>query len=250
MTDNDSHSIRSRVFNLLDKNHQLLPKDLCKLLELSYKTDGRYVANLKTQWKSNYRNRQALKCLSFHNTRGWIYCLKSVVREAALETDGWVATRARNKMLLWVDDRLGRLEWHLSGRVNVWIKKPASLGRAKQLLANAFFSSGLIKDVQIFDLWAGSVRFKGSHLVYDTGERLPYARIDYLKESLGVVIKTGDATHPSAIEVEFHYPDWAERNELMLQQTTKAFTQFAEILSGKPDLEKPERLDKESSYIS
>lgn len=248
MTDNDSYSIRSRVFLLLEKNHELKAKDICKLLDLIYPKHGHYVRDIRHQWKRHYRNRQALKCLSFHNTRGWIYMLKSVARAAALETYGWVATRAKNKMLLWKDDKLGRLEWHLSGRVNVWIKKPASLGRAKQLLANAFFNTGLIKDIQIFDLWAGSVRFKGAHLVYDTGERLPYARIDYLKENLGVVIKTGDVTHPSAIEVEFHYPDWAERNELMLQQTTKAFHQFAEILQGKPA--QPERLDLPSSYIS
>jgi hypothetical protein len=226
MTDSDSSSLRATVFRLLDKNHELMPKDICKLLDLNYHRHGHYIRSLRSNWKCHYRNRHALKCLSFHNTRGWLYALKSVAREAVL---GWVQTRARNKMLLWKDVKLGRLEWHVSGRINVWIKKPASLGRAKQLLADAFFSTGLVKDVQIFDLWANSIRFKGSHLVYDTGERLPYARIDYLKESLGVVIKTGDATHPTAIEVEFHYPDWAERNELLFQQITKAFQQFQDL---------------------
>jgi len=226
MTDDHVFSLRKSVFKLLEKNHELKAKEICTLLKINFKHYGAYIRQIKTQWKRDYRNRHALKCLSFHNTRGWIYALKSVNRQSALATEGWIPTRARNKMLLWVDQRLGRLEWHVSGRINVWIKKPASLGRAKQLLANAFFSTGLIKDIEVFDLWAGSVRFKGSHLVYDTGERLPYAKIDYLKESLGVVVKTGDATHPTAIEVEFHYPDWAERNELLFQQLTKVFQQL------------------------
>lgn len=234
MTADDTGNLKRSVFSLLDKNHELMPKDICKLLDLDHKKHGHYIRDLRYQWKSHFRNRHALKCLTFHNARGWIYALKSVRREAALESEGrgWVQTAARNRMLLWSDRSLGRLEWHVSGRINVWVKKPATLGRAKQLLANAFSFTGLIRDVEVFDLWANSIRFKGAHLVYDAGERLPYARIDYLKESLGVVVKTGDATHPTGIEIEFHYPDWAERNELIFQQFTKIMQQI-------PNLESP-----------
>lgn len=206
--------------------------------------------DLKHQWKCQFRGRQALNRLSFHKARGWIYSLKSVSREVALETHGWVATRAKNRMLLWVDDKLGRLEWFVTGRVNVWLKKPASFARGKQLLANAFFATGLVKDIQVFDLWANTLRFKGAHLVYDTGEHLPYARIDYLKESMGVVVKLGDVTHPTSVEIEFCYPDFAEKNEVALQQMTRAFQQFAQAFQGLSSPQQPERLEKASaSYI-
>jgi hypothetical protein len=238
-------SLRHRTFKLLEKNHGLMPKDLCKLMDLDYKTYVGTIKQYKQQWKSEHRNRQALKCLSFHNTRGWIYALKSVSRGAAVEAEGsvWLQTRARNKMLLF-KDQLGRLEWHLTGRINIWIKKPATWGRVLQLLAKAFTWTGLIKDLQIFELWAASARFKGSHLVYDTGERLPYTRIEYLKDALGVVVKTGDVTHPSAIEIEFHYPDFMERSEVILQQNAKALEQFSRFMQ---DLSQPKQPSKPSA---
>jgi hypothetical protein len=36
-----------------------------------------------------------------------------------------------------------------------------------------------------------------------------------------VIIKVGDRTHPHAVEVEFTYPDWAERNEELLKALTE-----------------------------
>lgn len=242
MTNSDDFSIRQQVFRLLEKNHELRAKDICKLMDINYKKYGKYVRNLRSQWKHNYKNRHVLKCLSFHNVCGWVYVLRSVDRGLAVGR-GWLVTRARNRMLVW-RDVLGRLEWFETGRVKVWVKRPVTWGRVKQLLANAFFKTGLIGDVEVFDLWAGSVRFKGAHLVYDTGERLPYARIDYLKEALGVVVKTGDVTHPTAIELEFTYPDWAERNERLIEQNTKMLQQFSDFLKELTQPKPPERQDR------
>lgn len=132
----------------------------------------------------------------------------------------WKPTRALNGMLLFKDE-LGRLEWFRTGRVNIWIKKPGSWARLKQLLAKGFVWTGLIQDVEVFELWSSTARFKGAHLVQDLGEKLPYARIDFLKDSLGVVVKTGDITHSTCIEIEFCYPDWAERNETVCVQSKK-----------------------------
>jgi hypothetical protein len=260
-SDTPIESLRQQVFKLLNKNHELKPKELCKLMDLEYKQYHDTITQYRKQWKKEYKNRQALKCLSFHNTRGWIYALKMLDRQVAVEAKGsvWLQTRAKNKMLLFKDRELGRLEWHVTGRINIWIKKPATWGRVKQLLAKAFTWTGLIDDIQIFDLWAASARFKGSHLVYDTGERLPYARIDYLKEALGVVVKTGDITHPTSLEIEFHYPDFSERNERLLEQVSKAlelnsqqiqqFSGFLKDLSlGKP--QKPEDLSKLPDFYS
>jgi len=62
----------------------------------------------------------------------------------------------------------------------------------------------------LFDAFRDSVRFRGAHAVVDTGEKLPYVKIDLLKDQLGVVAKMGDLSHPTGLEIEFHMPKWAE----------------------------------------
>ena len=238
--DTQTESLRERVFKLLDKNHELKAKELCAITNHSYELYRETIQDYRQQWKSECGNRQALNRLSFHKTRGWVYVLKSIDRVRLLEEDdvklhGWMLTRARNGMLLFKDPDLGRLEWFRTGRVNFWIKKPASWGRVKQLLANGFYKNGLIFNIELFDLWANTARFKGAHICFDIGERLPYARIDVLKDSLGVVAKIGDVSHPTCLELEFVYPDWAERNERLFEQGNKMLAQSAEAL--KQDVE-------------
>lgn len=53
--------------------------------------------------------------------------------------------------------------------------------------------------------------------MFDAGVRLPRLTIDLFAKSNGVLIKVGDASHPSGVEVIAHYPDWAERNERLLE---------------------------------
>jgi hypothetical protein len=118
----------------------------------------------------------------------------------------------------------------------------------KQLLANAFFATNLIDDVQVFDLWANTARFKGSHLVYDTGERLPYARIEYLKEGLGVVAKIGDVTHPTCLELEFTYPDWMEQVERKLAENTKQLNLNSKLLQRLFDISDTQNLNQDTSH--
>jgi hypothetical protein len=50
---------------------------------------------------------------------------------------------------------------------------------------------------------------------------LPRLVIDLFATSNGGVIKVGDASHPNAVEVVCCYPDWAERNERMLEEIRK-----------------------------
>lgn len=143
----------------------------------------------------------------------------------------WFRTRARNRMVVFKCG-LGRIEWFETGRVNCWVSKPASLGKMKQLLADGFFKTGLVFDINVFDEWVESFRLKGFHLVLDTGERLPNARIGLLKDSNGVVAVLGDKSHPTGVELRVVYPDWVERNEDLLKQNVRAFRQFSELLKG------------------
>ncbi len=221
----DGFSIRRRVVDLLGKNPLLTPKALCKLMGLRYERHGKYVANIRCDWKSHCRNERGSKC-SIHAWRGWCYVPLSVDRARALDA-GWVPSKARNRWLLW-RDRLGRLQWFETCRVNLYVRKPANLGRAYQLVCNGFSFTGLIKDMKVLERVLESVRFKGAHFVFGTGQRLPRLTIDLFRKSNGVVIKVGDRTHPSSVEVIATYMDWAEKNEELLSR----FVSLLQSLDG------------------
>jgi len=211
-------SVRQRVFRELDKNPLLTPSTLRSVLKLDDKTSLQLLANYKTQWRHNYRNERGSKC-SFHGWRGWCFLPKEVrggIRSHAVDV-GWVETRARNRWLLW-KDRLGRLQWFETGRVNLYVCKPANLGKAYQLICNGFSFTGLVTDIKVLEQVLSTLRFKGAHYVFATEQRLPRLTIDLFAKSNGVIIKVGDRSHPHAVEVIACYPDWAERNERLFEQ--------------------------------
>ena len=76
----------------------------------------------------------------------------------------------------------------------------------------------MITDVKVLEGVLTGVKFKGAHYVFETEHRLPRLVIDLFTKSNGVVIKVGDASHPNGIEVLTCYPDWAERNEKVLDE--------------------------------
>ena len=236
-------TLKDLTFLILNKHPNMKPKALCKHLDLDYGYYGATMSSYRHEWKnSKSENRQGLNRLSWHGTKFFGYALKVFDRRQGNIDDlavahGWKRTRARNHMLVWVDSKRGRLEWFLSGRINGRLKKPANLGRLKQLLCNAFYPA-FIPDISTWNKWAETFCLKGSHLVYDTGEILPYARIDLLKDSNGVIVTIGDKTHPTCVEIIFCYPDWAERNEIMLKQCEKALQQFSTFMA---DLTTPKR---------
>lgn len=134
---------------------------------------------------------------------------------------------------------LGRLQWFETGRVNLYVCKPANLGRAYQLLCNGFSFTGLITDIKVLEQLLSTVRFKGAHYVFSVGERLPRLTIDLFAKSNGIIIKVGDATHPDAVEVVACYPDWAERNERLFEQLNETLKRLLEPAMPKR-FEKPD----------
>lgn len=117
-----------------------------------------------------------------------------------------------------MEGSVGRLQWFETGRVNLYVRRPANLGRAYPLVCNVFSFTGLITDVKVLEGVLDSVRFKGAHYVFETDNRLPRLVIGLFAKSKGVVVKVGDASHPNAVEIVTCYPDWAERNERMLEE--------------------------------
>ena len=125
--------------------------------------------------------------------------------------------------------------------MNVYVRQPAHLGRAYQLVCNGFSFTGLLTDMKVLEQVLESVRFRGAHFVFDAKERLPYLVIDLFRRSNGVVIKVGDRTHPTGVEVIAEYMDWAERNERLGAQLLDVLDRFALSTSCKPDLAKEDR---------
>jgi len=215
-------TIKDQVFQLLDKNPLLMPKELCAVLHLDYTKHGGYVCNVRTLWKYHPKRQQGSKCSSVHGWRGWtkVPLVLARVREGAVKV-GWLPTRARNRWILW-KEKLGRLQWFETGRVNIYARAPVTVGRVYQLICNAFSYTGLITDLKLLEQVLGAIRFKGAHYVFETDQRLPFLTISLFNKGNGVVIKVGDRTHPTAVEVIAHYPDWAEQNERL----------FVEVMEG------------------
>ena len=231
----NTESLRQRVFALLDENPCLTAKPLCELLGLQYAQSYRYLNKLKSEWKSNRENEQGSKCSSVHGWRGSCCVPCFVSRDLAVEV-GWGRTRARNSWLLW-RDKIGRLMWFESGRVNVYVRGSGNEGRVKQLISNGFFNTGLIFEFRILEQVFKTFKFKGAHHVFDSGSSLPKMTIDAFEKSHGVVIKTGDKSHPRAIEVISSCPDWAERCELLMEK----FRDFLDVVpTSKGSLKKPD----------
>ena len=149
------------VFAELDRNPLLTAKSLCELLGLPYRSYSNYLTRLRCEWKHYHRSERGSKC-SIHAWRGWCYVPDDIDRARALGV-GWVRSRARNRWLLW-RDRLGRLQWFETGRVNLYVRKPANLGRAHQLVCNGFSFTSLITDVKVLEGILAGVRFKGGSL--------------------------------------------------------------------------------------
>jgi hypothetical protein len=125
------------------------------------------------------------------------------------------------------------LQWFETGRVNLYVRKPANLGRAYQLICNGFSFTGLITDIKVLELVLSSIRFKGAHYVFPVGQRLPRLTIDLFQKSNGMIVKVGDCTHPDSIELQVTYPDWSERNERLFEQLNETLRQMLEF-SPKP----------------
>jgi len=115
---------------------------------------------------------------------------------------------------------IGRLQWFETGRVNLYVRKPANSGRASQLMANGFYASGLMTDITVLEVILKDLKFKGAHYVFEVNQRLPQFTIDLFNKQNGVTVKVGDRSHPNGVELLVHYPDWAERNENLFENLT------------------------------
>lgn len=219
---------------ILSNNETLKAKDICKLMDWDYSLKGPTVTQRRYEWRKSHifgvGSQGSIKLApdSQHHVSAVAFVPKCLdrsdpeVTERALSC-GWVQSKNRNKVLVWNRNReLGRIEWWISGRVKVHVKKPHNMGTVKRLVSLAFFSNGLIFEFKIFAGFVDNFKWKEHHDVHRTGrkQRLSYMKILTYKK-LGLIIKLGDKSHPYDVEVEYVKPDWAEKLEFLMEQLTK-----------------------------
>lgn len=224
-------SIRKQIRVKLDENSLISPKEIAKDLGLPYKRYRNYITKERSEWKYYRQNERGSKCSSFH-------CYKAQVRLDRGLSDalrgkldysvgvgfdvglGWTLSKNRNRFLVWHGE-FGRVVWYETGSVRLFVRKPGNLGRAKQLFSDAFVRSGLLNDVSVFNPILDSIYPKSCHGVCDTGQKLPYKKIDFstLGDNVRVKeFKSGDLSHPTAFEFVFEADQVHEKYEAKLRE--------------------------------
>ena len=224
-------NLRQQVFKLLDKNPLLTASSISKLLGLTIeqtKYYKGYLRKLKYDWKRNHSKEQVSirSCPDdVHNAfyKGLLSKeLAGQVRKLLFEVweragfdrwifpstpgalDGWKKTNSKNHYLLY-KSRLGRIRLFGTGTVEIFVRKPASLGKCMQLFSDAFTRHYLITDIRRVDEFRLGLmrRFHGT---YKTGQRLPYMKITTFEDTHHFTFISGDRSHPDCYEfiVEYH----------------------------------------------
>jgi len=221
-------SLKSNVFQLLDQDPLLKAKKICKLLDYDYKTYGAQVSARRFEWLHSEKIHPfglGSKCSNYPDSQNHVRATCRVpecldrrkypdVLPLAIKA-GWRQNANRNRALVWRNDQnsLGRIEWFENGTVSISVRSPINMGRARTLAGKAFGDTVLIANSRILIAFQESIRWGGAHDVYETKERLPYKKIETYVEPYNLVIKTGDRSHPNAIEVEWARIPGLERLE-------------------------------------
>ena len=224
-------SLRQRVFKALDKNPLLTAKSLGKVLELSIDLQDYYKGyfkKLKSEWKCHHIKEQGSICSCPDDVHNVFYrgvlpkVVGDFIRKNLFEVweragwdrwayperfdsqTGWRLTRSKNKYLLYKSS-LGRIRLFQTGTVEIFVRKPANLGKCKQLFSDAFTRHYLVSDLKVIDgFFAGLMR--RFHATYKTGQRMPYMKITTFEDTHRLTFVTGDRTHPDCVEIiaEYH----------------------------------------------
>src|ERR1035437_5577407 len=89
-----SMNLHKQIFDVLDgdghSNPLLMPKQICKLLDISYKQYRNYVSKTKWEWKYYHVNERGSKCSSLHCFKAKVKLdlLLSQALRGVVESDG------------------------------------------------------------------------------------------------------------------------------------------------------------------
>lgn len=245
----NASNIRKQVFAQLEKNPLLTAKPLGKILGLSpvdFQRLKGYIRKLKCDWKRYHEKERGLirSCPDdVHNaffTGNLSLAQSKQVRESLEEVweragsdrwifpsrpllqDGWHKSKSRNRFLLF-KATMGRVRFFETGLVELYVRKPASLGKAMQLFCDAFTKTLLITDLLILNDFQKSLRVRVFHAVFNTEQRLPYMKVQLFKGTNGIELTLGDRTHPNGAELVVNYMEQVEQAKNLIDELTKMF---------------------------
>lgn len=228
--DYDSYaSIRSAVFNILEKTPDLTVSEIKRKLMSRYGLNyenTQVLRNYKCEYFRRRNRRKGFFHNSHHNVIEWnIGELAALLGMAAdnlykrAMDCGWRKTSNRNAMLVFRCRSKG-VSFHMfrSGRVRAYVNsKCRHLGDLKTAFCKAFFSNNLVADISNLESWFESLRVVERHRVFPLDVRLPSFEISFYRKSRGIVIKS-DGSHPRSIEVVESEPHWVSELKALLQQ--------------------------------
>lgn len=219
-------NLRHQVFALLDKDPLLTAKPIAKLLGLSIeqtKYYQGYLRKLKYDWKSHHEKQRGLiRCQPDDVHRAFFVGKLNLSIEKLDFVSGWSKTKSRNHFVLF-RSQLGRIRFFRTGTVELYVRKPANLGKAMQLFCDGFTKPRIVTDILDIEGFQKSLRIRGFHAVFNTEERLPYLKIPLFKESNGIEVVLGDRTHPHSVELITNYLDQVEQAKSLIEELGKAF---------------------------
>lgn len=240
-------NIKKQIWSKLDENPLFRPQEIAKLLDLPYRQYRNYITKERSNWKYYHQNKQGSKCSNVH-----VHCYKAQVRLDNGLSDslrdklnygvgvggcigfGWVLSKSKNRFLVW-KGRFGRVVWYETGSVRLFVRKPGNLGRAKQLFSDAFVHNGLLNDDSVLIPILDRIVPKSCHVVYDTGKRLPNFVIDDFVKSHKMLIKVGDRSDPTGVEVISEFArehEEFDRKQKEFDEKVKAFDEKVDHLLG------------------
>jgi hypothetical protein len=236
VTGNNSNAgnTRKQVFALLDKDPLLTAQKIAVIMGLSVSEYNRlkgYIRKLKCDWKRHHENERGLIRSCPDDVHNAFFVGKLNLDIGKLNfSSGWLKTKSRNKFWLWKDG-LGRIRVFETGTVELYVRKPASLGKAMQLFCNAFTWTKIVTDLAVIDEFQKGLRIRGFHAVFNTPQRLPYMKVRLFKGTNGIELLLGDRTHPNGVELVVNYIDQVEQAKSLVENLSKAFG-LSDLSSG------------------
>lgn len=214
--DDESKSLRKKVFELWVENPYLVAQQICRKLKktpreanLLYKTHGNYINKLLSEFRSYHKLGSPQKAQELPHRREfrWEFVSRELFpgrnRERALKFWGWCEVKNRNGMWIFRDDR-GSVEWYKGGLVRLFVKGTVQLAKVKELFCRAF---RFLPEPLLFKFVDAPIEERLRHWVFDVGAPLPRFDIRKFEKSHGLRIFT-DGSHPTAVEIAETQPFW------------------------------------------
>lgn len=229
-------SLRKQVFKLLDKDPLLKPKKICKLLDLNYKERGAVVTQYKKQWKKEYASQRGLirSCPDdVHNAfyKGKLVGVDGLIGRLRRENFSvWKLSRAKNRYWIF-KSKLGRVRFFETGTVELWVRKPASGGKAMQLFSHAFTWTKLVDSISAVEAFQKTLMRK-MHTLFDYGQRVPYMKVTAFQGTHKFTYVSGDKSHPTCAEFMFEYHAEVDSARRLFDQMQSFFEQFSPKQNG------------------